>query len=205
MRKYNWLEIQTYYNAGHSERECTDYFGVTTTTLHRAKKRGDFLARNRVHALHLHTKLHGRKKHTQETKDKLSKIRTEYLIKNPHQIPYRINHSSKESYPEKLFRLQLEKVFPQRKYNWVQEYQNGIYSYDFAFPDIKLDIEIDGSLHKTEKISAIDKKRDIFSTKNGWVVIRLDSKLIKKDINKCILFVFFFVSLLKQFSFQKSL
>ena len=35
------------------------------------------------------------------TKEKISKGRSEFLKKNPDQVPYRLYHSSKISYPEK--------------------------------------------------------------------------------------------------------
>lgn len=43
------------------------------------------------------------KHHTQETKDKISKARIKYLLEHPDKIPYLLNHSSNESYPEKYF------------------------------------------------------------------------------------------------------
>jgi len=42
------------------------------------------------------------KHHSKETKDKISKIRIEYLTKHPDKVPYLLNHSSKISYPEEL-------------------------------------------------------------------------------------------------------
>ena len=40
------------------------------------------------------------KKHTEETKRKISEIRKKYLFENPDKVPYLLNHYSKgESYP----------------------------------------------------------------------------------------------------------
>jgi hypothetical protein len=43
------------------------------------------------------------RKHSQETKDKISQARIKYLSENPDKVPHLVNHSSKESYPEKYF------------------------------------------------------------------------------------------------------
>ena len=69
---------------------------------------------------------------------------------------------------------------------WIFEYQNGIYQYDFAFPKIKLDIEIDGGTHLTDKVKKIDERRDIWSKSQGWTVLRFTAKEVKTDIIKCI-------------------
>ena len=70
------------------------------------------------------------KKLSEEHKNKVSIGRKKYLDENPGQIPYLLNHSSKESYPEKIFRerLELEGIN-----GWIQEYPVLRYSLDFAF------------------------------------------------------------------------
>ena len=113
------------------------------------------------------------KNHTLETKDKISKSRKKFLEENPSQVPYKLNHSSKQSWPEKFFQQLLE---DNNIIGWVYNYQHGIYSYDFAFPEIKLDIEIDGATHQTAKVIEIDKRRDEYSRANGWKVLRIDAK-----------------------------
>lgn len=122
-------------------------------------------------------------KHSEETKQKISKARTEYLFANPDKVPYRVNHSSKESYPERIFK---EALIKNEIIGWVQEYQNGIYSYDFAFIDLKIDIEIDGGTHLSEKVKIIDKRRDEWSNINGWVVLRFPVSEIKSNLDFCI-------------------
>lgn len=102
---------------------------------------------------------------------------------NPDKIPYIINHSSKESYPEKIFRLALEE---NNLKGWVQEFQNGIYRYDFAFVNLKIDVEIDGGTHQTEKVKKIDERRDKWSSSQGWQVIRFSAQEVKENPNICI-------------------
>lgn len=118
-----------------------------------------------------------------ETKKKLSVSRTNYLLAHPDQVPYILNHSSKRSYPE----LMLDKALNNSQLTgWTTQYQQGLYSYDFAFPSIKLDIEIDGGTHTSEKVLAKDLRRDTFSASLGWVVIRFPASKIKKDLDLCI-------------------
>ena len=123
------------------------------------------------------------KSHSKETKDKISQIRIKYLLENPEKVPYLLNHSSKESYPEKLFR---EALIRNNISGWQQEYRNGLYSYDFAFFDLKIDIEIDGGTHKSEKVKIIDLRRDNWSKEQGWKVIRFTAKEIKENVDNCI-------------------
>lgn len=121
--------------------------------------------------------------HTQETKDKISKAMLKFLKENPDKVPYLINHSSKMSYPEEIFQNALIEMDIK---GWVYQYRNSIYSYDFAWPKQKIDVEIDGATHQTAKVKKIDKRRDKFSSDNGWIVIRFTAKEVKKNVVKCI-------------------
>ena len=38
-RKYDWVEIQAYYDIGHSVRECCQHFGCSRQTWHKAANR----------------------------------------------------------------------------------------------------------------------------------------------------------------------
>jgi very-short-patch-repair endonuclease len=69
---------------------------------------------------------------------------------------------------------------------WKYRFQNGIYQYDFAFPEQKIDVEIDGGTHLTEKVKKIDARRDEFSRQCGWIVIRFTADQVKKDVVGCI-------------------
>jgi len=121
--------------------------------------------------------------HTNETKKRISETRIKYLIEHPDKVPYKMNHSSKMSYPEIIFKNALETAHIS---GWTYNYQHGIYSYDFAFPDLKIDVEIDGNTHTQEKVKKIDERRDKFSTEMGWIVIRFTAKEVKLNIIKCV-------------------
>lgn len=116
-------------------------------------------------------------------KERISNERIKYLTEHPDKVPYKLNHSSKMSYPEKIFKNALESA---NITGWTYNYQNGIYSYDFAFPELKIDVEIDGSTHTQEKVKKIDERRDLFSKKNGWIVVRFTAKEVKENVLNCI-------------------
>ena len=123
------------------------------------------------------------KKMSDEVKKKISDSRIKYLKENPDKVPYKLNHSSKMSYPEKIF---YNALVSSKLSGWEYNYQNSIYSYDFAFVKEKIDIEIDGGTHLTDKVKQIDKRRDEFSRQQGWNVVRFTSKEVKEDVIKCI-------------------
>ncbi len=181
--KYDWAKVQEEYDAGLSWRGIQEKFGMVTSAISKAMKRGDFVPRTKSEGLRLHFEKNGPCSQTKETREKISVARLKYLENNPDKVPYLINHSSKESYPERIFRKALQSSGIT---GWVQEYQSGIYRYDFAFPDLKIDVEIDGSTHTSKKVQRIDERRDSWSKKNGWVVIRFPAKRVKEDVVSCI-------------------
>jgi very-short-patch-repair endonuclease len=118
-----------------------------------------------------------------EQKEKISESRIKFLIENPDKVPYLLNHSSEMSYPEKILANALSES---GICGWVYNYRNGLYAYDFGFPDIKLDIEVDGATHNLEKVKKIDIKRDKFSKSLGWTVLRFSASEIKENVIRCI-------------------
>ena len=44
-RRYDWAEVQTYYDKGHSVRECAERFGFSTASWYDAANRGAVVAR----------------------------------------------------------------------------------------------------------------------------------------------------------------
>jgi very-short-patch-repair endonuclease len=182
-RKYDWDEIQKFYNNGGTWRDIEKVFGCACQSVAKAVARGDLKLRNKIEAAVLSHKKTGPRKHTEETKRKISKIRLKYLKENPDKVPYLLNHSSKKSYPEIIFENALKSSGIT---GWEYNYQNGIYSYDFAWPKQKLDVEIDGGTHLTDKVKRIDNRRDKFSKSQGWTVLRFTAKEVKNDLDRCI-------------------
>lgn len=167
--KYDWKEIQEYYDAGHSWRELTDKFGMTCETINRARRRGDFISTRTSSEGQTLAKSKGRGclSHSQETKDKLSAIRTKYLTENPDKVPYLLNHySNGPSYPEEYF----AGIFT----DLVRYHRIGLYELDFADIEQKIDLEVDGDQHYLdERIAESDIRRTAFLEEQGWTVIRI--------------------------------
>ena len=106
----------------------------------------------------------------EETKKKISKGRIKFLEENPNMVPYLLNHSSKESYPEKYFTVLFEKEGIKIEKN----HRIGLYELDFFILDSKIDLEIDGDQHYLDnKIVESDKRRTKFLEDNGWKIIRI--------------------------------
>jgi len=164
---------QAKYDEGYSLRECVRILDVPFGVL-----RKHLRLRRRSEGLSLANK---KRTHSQVTRSKISESRRKFLELHPHLVPYRLNHSSKRSNPEKIFEtlLILNGID-----GWVAEYQTGLYSYDFAFPDLKLDVEIDGATHDQPKVQEIDKRRDEWTRANGWTVHRIKAREVRTDIHK---------------------
>ena len=182
--KYNWDEIQSYYNEGNSWRDLKNKFGINSSAIFKAIKKGRFISRNdKSSTIKISLSKKPKRILSDETKKKISDSRIKYLKEHPDKVPYRLNHSSKMSYPEKVFQNALISTGIT---GWEYNFQNGIYSYDFAFEKQKIDIEIDGGTHLTDKVKQIDERRDEFSRQQGWIVVRFTAKEVKDDVIKCI-------------------
>lgn len=122
-------------------------------------------------------KFHIPRKHDSISRSKISKSRIEYLTKNPDRVPYLLNHSSKESYPERYFNTILTKY----QIEFVREYQVGLYGLDFALIKNKIALEIDGEQHYVDnKIIESDIKRTKKLEDLGWNIIRVRWSRYKK-------------------------
>lgn len=86
------------------------------------------------------------RKHTKETKKKISESRRNFLLGNPDKVPYKLNHSSKQSFPEKFF----ETVFINNGIIFEKEFYANGYWLDFCFNKVFY-IEIDGEQHYLDK------------------------------------------------------
>ena len=100
---------------------------------------------------------------SEESKKKTSETMKRKITEGSIIVPYKRNHSSKVSYPEKYF-MEVFKDLPV-KYN----YQVGLYQLDFAIPEKMVYIEIDGEQHFCDKrIVEHDKERTQKLESLGW-------------------------------------
>jgi hypothetical protein len=125
---------------------------------------------------------------SEESRKKIGAARRAYLSEHPEKVPYVLNHYSKgPSYPEKYFKGILEKTGKV----FQAEHPFGSYRLDFAFPEARIDLEIDGDQHWLDpKIREHDKRRDEYLISEGWSVIRvLWSSYQKKPLLERELFI----------------
>lgn len=163
--------MEDYYYDNHSIREVAKEFNTTAMKLRVLRDKG-FIHLERTpeqQKVFRKVKAKGRK-HTEETKKKLSEIRKKWIAENPDKSPYLMSHKSRgETYPEKYFREWMEK----ESIPFQQEYRFKLYAFDFLVNE-RVDLEIDGDQHKNDKrIIKHDIKRDAKSQKAGFIVYRI--------------------------------
>jgi very-short-patch-repair endonuclease/transposase-like protein len=170
MEKYNWIDIQKFYDDNHTWKDIILNFNLNNNILYDASINGLFKSRNKSEAMKLTNKLKPRIQ-SDETKKKISEARIKYLKDNPDKVPYKLNHYSKgTSYPEKYF----DEILKTKNLEYEIELPISIYSLDFAFVEKGIDLEIDGEQHYLDPvIIESNRKRDIFLYENGWKVIRI--------------------------------
>lgn len=178
--RIDWEEIQKEYDKGISWRGITKKYGISSSSINYAIKRGWFKStRNRSEANSLFCKNNPEKlKHTKETKEKISKIRKKYIEENPDKVPYLMNHYSKgNSYPENYF----SEVFENENVDLKFHLQVGIYELDFYNEDIKFYLEIDGEQHYCDtRIVESDLRRNKYLSDLGWCGCRIRWSEFKK-------------------------
>lgn len=169
LEEYNWKEIQKIYEEGKSWRDLSNMFNISQYKLNKAKQLGLFNSRNKSDSGKI-----GKErfpiKHSIETKNKISQIRKEFLKNNPDKVPYKLYHSSKESYPEKYF----AEVFEKENIKVERYTPISYYELDFCIPDKRINIEIDGDQHYLDnKVKNSDNNRNSYLENNGWETIRI--------------------------------
>lgn len=131
------------------------------------KKNPDYKEKSKISKEKLSIHFKGRKL-SDSHKKKLSENKKEYLMKNPDKVPYKLNHSSKISYPERYF-LSVLKGF-----DFQYKVPGTLYEIDFANPAKKIAIEIDGEQHYVDqRIVDHDIERDKVLKEIGWKTIRV--------------------------------
>lgn len=155
--------------------------GLTKEIDDRVKLYGEKMSKNILDGKTIPSKLGT--KHTEETKKKISIARIKYLKENPDQVPYLLNHNSKVSYPEKTMIKYLNELDIK---GWIHQMSFSIYQIDFAFPEYKLAVEIDGATHTLPNVIEIDKRKDKHLKNNGWRILRITASKVKENVYVCI-------------------
>jgi very-short-patch-repair endonuclease len=176
LTKQDLQEIDRRYCSGSSLTDlCKDYPHHIVLFVTKNKRRSKSESIKLVHKLKPDSF-----KLSDKTKDKIRKKRLEFFKNNPEAVT---SWRQKEiSYPEKLFQQLVEKNELAKKYDIIREYSFFPYFIDFAFTNIKLAVEIDGSQHwlKESKIKR-DKEKDQALINSGWKVYRIPAFKIQKE------------------------
>lgn len=169
----NWNKIQKYYDDGHTWDEIVKEFKISKLIISNAVRNGKMKTRTKSESGKLSHKKNPRK-HSIDTKNKISISIKNFLTENPDKVPYLLNHNSKrETYPEKYFDELFSKYF-KKDDDYIMYQQVSYYEIDFAFVKKWIAIEIDGSQHKYDKkIVESDNRKNLFLQKIGWKVIRI--------------------------------
>ena len=122
------------------------------------------------------------KHHTDETKEKIRKSRIEVLsdgIVHPGFDKSRLTYIERWFINEIILKNNLH-----CKYDIINEMRIYPYFLDFAFSDIKLDVELDGDYHNTDDRKKRDDKRADYLSKLGWETYRITARDIKISPDK---------------------
>jgi very-short-patch-repair endonuclease len=166
----NCKEIQSLIDAGSLYKEIVKRFEISIGTLSKIVKSGmiKFLSESEKREKGIPRKAHP--PFTEEVKKRISEARKSYLAANPDKVPYKLNHSSKESYPEKYF----AEVFANENVVLTREHHVSTYHLDFCDIASKLAVEIDGSQHRVDpRIVQHDIKRTAILESLGWTIKRI--------------------------------
>lgn len=173
-------KIRELYDSGSSEKLIMEK-GYSKNTIRIALRKR---RRSRQEANFLMRKLYPESfKPSDKTRKKISISQRKYYKEHPDKLPYLQRHSSNKSPLEDLFEKALIKNDIK---GWVRKYRIGLYEYDFAFPLMKIDVEIDGHTHNIDSVIVKDRQRDEWSKTNSWTVVRFNAKYVRNDVQICI-------------------
>lgn len=105
----------------------------------------------------------------EETKNKIREARLKFMKEHPEQTAWRQKNIS---FPEKCFKQILEENEYDKRFLIYREYSIYPYYIDYAFVDIKVAVEIDGSQHLEKNRKESDERKDKLLIDEGWKVIR---------------------------------
>jgi len=170
-------QIRTDYINGMSYRELYVKYNITSHSW--LKKALNGIIRSRSESAKVaFIKYPNAHKHTEESKAKLREAHIKYMKEHPENTAWR--KRNKPSYPEQCFIKYLTDRGYDKKYRIEREKSFFPYYADFAFLDIHLVVEIDGSQHISDPVRVEnDKKKDELLNSLGWKVIRYTEHTVK--------------------------
>lgn len=172
------INIREDYKSGLSIRDLLKKYSIKSSEYIRSIIKG--LTRTLSEADKVSHQLHPENfKHTSESKAKLREIRLKFMKEHPEKTAWR--KRNKPSYPEECFIKYIKDRKLDEKYTIEREKSFFPYFADFAFEQLKLVVEIDGSQHLNSNRRESDIKKDEIIRNAGWKVIRLTENLVKTD------------------------
>lgn len=119
-------------------------------------------------------------KMSDETKEKIREKRIAWMKANPEKTAWRTRNNP--SYPEKLFMQICKENSLYNSYDIVREYTVGLFYIDFAFVNVKVAVEIDGSQHwlDSDRIER-DIRKEKCLNDNGWRLFRIPEFKLKQS------------------------
>lgn len=174
----DWNHIEKMYADGYSMYEISSKLNIRPRSLYSHFESKDIKRRQVGESRSISNHRREPMKMSEESKQKIREFRIRHMQDHPNETTWLRKHQSEKSNPEIIF----EKELIERNITgWIYNYRVNIYKYDFAFVDLKLDVEIDGEQHERAEQAFKDKLRDEFTMKNGWTVLRFK---VKEDIQK---------------------
>ncbi len=168
---YNWDEIQRFYDTDKTWKQVRDKFGCSLVLISHARKIDLFKTRTKEENCKLASINSKCRKHSDETKIKLSIARKEYLPKN--NKPAWKTHDKFKSQPCEWLKSELRN----KDYAFVEELQplrhlKRFFSMDIAFPEVKFAIEINGGQHydTNGELKPYYQNRHDLIKKEGWEI-----------------------------------
>ena len=140
----------------------------------------------KIHILHMHTDTYTiahekcknsfkGKKHSKETKAKMSESRKKFISENKNNHNWSLYRNC-ETKPEKLFKDMLEKVNNEVIYQYyIPKKSERCFEIDFAIPNKKIGFEINGNQHYDNNGNLLDyyQNRHNYLVGLGWNIIEI--------------------------------
>lgn len=116
---------------------------------------------------------------TEHTRNIMREHRLRYMKEHPEDTAWR--RRNEPSYPERCFINFLKEKGYDKKFLIIREHSVFPFYIDFAFVDIKVAVEIDGSQHLELERKQRDDEKDKVLLENGWKILRISDYAVKND------------------------
>ena len=124
------------------------------------------------------------KRHTEESKEKIRKTRLKFMKEHPEQTAWR--KRNEPSWPEKTFENAIKKHDLLSKFEIEREKTFFPFYGDFAFSNVKVAVEIQGSQHLLKEYKERDEIKKQTILNEGWRVYYITASQIMMDPDTCI-------------------